>query len=82
QVSEIKGCYFHANHYIKLSQVRQSISSSSQSRQKRGEALIAEGVVRNKASLLEALRDRKTKDYPILRDGRSPDNSITLVMSL
>lgn len=81
-LTEIEGCCFHANHYIRLSGVDQSVSASSQSRQKRGEALVAEGVVRDKASLLELLRDRKTEDYPILRDGRPPDNGITLVTSL
>ncbi len=78
QVSEIKGCYFHANHYIKLSQVRQSISSSSQSRRKRGEMLLGEGVVRDKASLLSVLQDRQVGDYPILRNRKPPDNGITL----
>jgi hypothetical protein len=82
RVTEIEGRYFHANHYISVSGLDQSVSASSQSRQKRGEALLEEGLVQNKASLLEVLRDRKTKDYPILRDGRPPDNSITLVTGL
>ena len=82
RVTEIEGCYFHANHYIGLSGVDQSVSVSSQCRQKRGEALVAEGVVRDKAGLLEVLRDRKTKGYPILREGKPPDKSITLVTGL
>lgn len=81
-LTEIEGCYFHANHYVRLSGVDKSVSASSQSRQKRGETLVAEGVVRDKASLLEVLRDRETKDYPILRDGGTPDNGVTLVTGL
>lgn len=70
---EIKGQYFHANHYIRLSQTDQLISPSSRSRQIRGDELLAEGTLRDKQSLLSILRDQKKRDYPILRDGQPPD---------
>jgi hypothetical protein len=70
---EIKGEYFHANHYIRLSQTDQTISPSSRSRQIRGDELLAQGVLRDKRSLLKILRDQKMRDYPILRDGKPPD---------
>jgi predicted choloylglycine hydrolase len=78
-VLEIRGSYFHANHYVRLAQTDQSISPSSRSRQMRGEALLKQGVVRDKKSILSILRDQSERDYPILRDGKPPDTkSITL----
>jgi predicted choloylglycine hydrolase len=78
-VLEIKESYFHANHYVRLAQADQSISPSSRSRQKRGEALLKEGALRDKESILNILRDQNERDYPILRDGKPPDTrSITL----
>jgi len=79
---EIKGCFFHANHYIKLSEVEQLITPSSQARQHRGEILLAKGVAQNKTGVLNILRDREVQDYPILRDGKPPDGSMTLVTAL
>ncbi len=81
-VTEIEGSYFHANHYIKLSRTGQSVSPSSESRQKRGELLLAEGSVRDRESLLNVLRDRQVGDYPILRNGQPPDHGITLMTGL
>jgi hypothetical protein len=81
-VHEIKGCFFHANHYIKLSEVEQLVTPSSQTRQNRGEALLAEGLVHDQSGVLKMLRDYKVKDYPILRDGKPPDSSMTLVTAL
>jgi len=82
RVHEIKGCFFHANHYIKLSPVGQLITPSSQARQNRGEALLAGGMVQDESGVLKVLRDYKVKDYPILRNGKPPDSSMTLVTAL
>jgi predicted choloylglycine hydrolase len=80
---EVKSCYFHANHYIRLREVDQSISPSSRSRQMRGEELLKKGVVRDKESILSFLRDQKVRDYPILRDGKPPDvRGFTLCIGL
>jgi predicted choloylglycine hydrolase len=79
---EIKGCFFHANHYIGLKGVDQSITPSSRTRQHRGLMLVAKGVAKNKTGVLKILRDRGAKDYPILRDGTPPDGSMTLVTAL
>ena len=78
-VLEIRGRYFHANHYLRLVDVEQSVTSSSKARQHRGEQLLSEGAVRDETDVLKVLRDREVHDFPILRDGRSPDNSMTLV---
>jgi predicted choloylglycine hydrolase len=78
-VFEVEGSYFHANHYVRLAQTDQSISPSSRSRQMRGEALLKQGAVRDRESILNILRDQSERDYPILRDGKPPDTrSITL----
>ena len=78
-VLDIKETYFHANHYLRLANVEQSVTSSSKARQHRGEQLLSAGAVRDEADVLKVLRDREVPDFPILRDGRSPDNSMTLV---
>jgi predicted choloylglycine hydrolase len=82
KVFEIKGCFFHANHYIKLQKVDQLIAPSSRARQNRGDELLAEGVVQNKTGVLKVLRDLQVRDYPILRDGKPPDKSVTLITAL
>lgn len=81
-VLEIRGCFFHANHYIRLAKVDQLITHSSQSRQKRGEMLLAKGLAEDKEGVLKVLRDHKVRDYPILRNGRQPDSGVTLVTAL
>ncbi|KPK99421.1 MAG: hypothetical protein AMJ91_07895 [candidate division Zixibacteria bacterium SM23_73_3] len=81
-VFEIKGCFFHANHYIKLSGVDEVISPSSQARQCRGEVLLAKGVAQDKMGILDVLRDQKVRDYPIFRDGKPPDGGMTLITAL
>ena len=78
-VFEIKGYFFHANHYIKLSGVDESATPSSQARQSRGEALLRGGVAQDKTGILNVLRDYKVRDYPILRDGEPPDTGMTLI---
>jgi predicted choloylglycine hydrolase len=81
-VFEIDGCFFHANHYIKLSQVDQTITPSSRARQHRGELLLAQGQAQDQLGVLNVLRDCQVKDYPILRDGKPPDSSMTFVTAL
>jgi predicted choloylglycine hydrolase len=81
-ISEIKGCFFHANHYIKLARIKQSITRSSQARQDRGEVLIRGSAIQDKEDILKGLRDRQDKKYPILRSGDSPDEGVTLVTGM
>ena len=81
-VLEIKGSFFHANHYIRLAKVDQLITPSSKSRQLRGEMLLAKESAKDKAGVLKVLRDHKIRDYPILRNGRQPDGGVTLVTAL
>lgn len=81
-IFEIKGCFFHANHYIKLQKVDQLIAPSSQARQNRWDELLAEGVIQSKTGVLRILRDLQARDYPILRDGKPPDRNVTLITAL
>ncbi len=81
-IFEIQGRFFHANHYLDLSEVDQFISPSSKARQRRAEMLLAEGVARDEAGVLSVLRGRRAQDYPILRDGKPPDGSVTLATAL
>ncbi len=81
-VFEIKGCFFHANHYIKLSAIDELITPSSQARQLRGEMLLAERIARDKTGILDVLRDHELRDYPIFRDGKPPDGGMTLMAVL
>jgi predicted choloylglycine hydrolase len=81
-VFEIKKSFFHANHYLMLRQVDQSIMPSSQARQNRGELLLAKGVAQDEIDLLNVLKDHEGVDYPILRDGKPPDTSVTLLTAV
>ncbi len=81
-IFEIKGPFFHANHYIKLSHVDQLVTPSSRARQRRGEALLAQGAAQDDSGVLKVVRDHKVKNYPILRDGKAPDGSMTFVTAL
>jgi predicted choloylglycine hydrolase len=81
-LSEIKGCFFHANHYIKHTGIKQAVTHSSQARQDRGEVLIRGDAIRDQEDILNVLRDRDNKEYPILRSGDSPDEGITLATGL
>jgi hypothetical protein len=81
-VFEINGCFFHANHYVKLSEIDQLVTPSSQARQQRGEVLLAQGAAQDKTGVLNVLRDYEVKNYPILRDGDQPDGSMTLATAL
>jgi predicted choloylglycine hydrolase len=81
-LSEIKGCYFHANHYVKLTGIEQSITPSSQARQDRGEELIRGSAIQDKEDILKVLRDRGNREYPILRSGDPPDEGATLATGM
>jgi hypothetical protein len=80
-VSEIRGPYFHANHYVELDNVDQEIAESSRKRFERGARHILEDRVKGKEDILNVLRDVEGR-LPILRDGSPPDPFVTLVTAL
>lgn len=82
KTTEIRGCLFHANHYIELREADQIIPDSSRIRQERGERLINETTVLDKNSVLEILRDRESRNFPILRSGQAPDSLKTFVTAV
>ena len=80
-VSEIRGPYFHANHYVELGNIDQEIAESSRKRYERGTRRILEDRVKGREDILTVLRDVEGR-LPILRDGSPPDPFVTLVTAL
>jgi hypothetical protein len=80
-VTDIRGPYFHANHYVELGNVDQDIADSSRKRYERGTRHILEGRVKGREDILKLLRDGEGR-LPILRDGSPPDPFVTLVTAL
>lgn len=77
-VTEIRGPYFHANHYVELRNVDQEIGESSRKRYERGTRFILTDGVTESEDILKLLRDGEGR-LPILRDGSPPDPFVTLV---
>jgi len=80
-VTDIRGPYFHANHYVELGTVDQEITESSRKRFERGARHILEGRVKEREDILKVLRDGEGR-LPILRDGSPPDPFVTLATAL
>ena len=80
-VTDIRGPYFHANHYVELGNVEQEIADSSRERYERGARYIREHRVKEGEDILNVLRDVEGR-LPILRDGSPPDPFVTLVTAL
>jgi len=80
-VTDIRGPYFHANHYVELGNVDQEIAESSRKRYQRGTRHILEGRVKGRKDILNVLRDVEGR-LPILRNGSPPDPFVTLVTAL
>ncbi len=80
-VSDIRGPYFHANHYVELGNIDQEIAESSRKRYERGTRCIREDRVKGREDILNVLRDVEGR-LPILRDGSPPDPFVTLVTAL
>jgi hypothetical protein len=80
-VTEIRGPYFHANHYVELGTVEQEIAESSRKRYQRGTRCILEDRVKSKEDILTVLRDVEGP-LPILRDGSPPDPFVTLATAV
>jgi predicted choloylglycine hydrolase len=80
-VTDIRGPYFHANHFVELRNVEQEIAESSRKRYQRGTRCILEDRVKRREDILTVLRDVEGR-LPILRDGSPPDPFVTLVTAL
>jgi predicted choloylglycine hydrolase len=80
-VIDIRGPYFHANHYVELGNVDQEIAESSRKRYERGTRFILTNRVKEREDILKVLRDGEGR-LPILRDGSPPDSFVTLATAL
>jgi hypothetical protein len=77
QVREIQGCYVHANHYLELADVAQSVDPSSWARVERANTILASGPPLDAAGILSLLGDEANQEYPIYRTATPPDKSAT-----
>lgn len=81
-VREIRGAYFHTNHYRELADVDQIIHPSSRARVERARVMLQENSPQNAAEVLAILGDQENEQYPIYRAGTAPDQSATLCTAL
>ena len=81
-VREIRGAYFHANHYRELANVDQIIHPSSRARVERARAMMQKSPPKNAADVLTILGDQTNGQYPIYRTATTPDQSATLCTAL
>ena len=81
-VHEIRGCYFHGNHYQELTDVDQVIGPSSRARVKRANVLLQDSPPVDAAGVLAVLGDQVNERYPIYRTATSPDENVTLSTAL
>lgn len=81
-VREVRGAYFHANHYLELPEVDQHIDASSQARVERAGAILEERSAQNAGDVLTILADQADEQFPIRRSATPPDASTTLCTAL
>jgi hypothetical protein len=81
-VHEVRGSYFHTNHYRELSDVDQVVSPSSRVRLERAMMLMRQRPPQNAADVLAILGDQAGGHYPIYRTATPPDQSASLCTAL
>jgi predicted choloylglycine hydrolase len=81
-VREMRGAYFHANHYRELADVDQVIHPSSRARVERARAMMQKTPPQSAAEILAILGDQENEQYPIYRTATAPDQSATLCTAL
>jgi predicted choloylglycine hydrolase len=78
----IQDAFFHANHYLHLTNLAQSVSPSSRARVKRAQEIFQERPPQDAAGLLALLGDQKDEKYPIYRTATDPDADQTFCTAL
>jgi hypothetical protein len=81
-VHEVKGQYFHTNHYLHLADLPQTVGPSSRARLARAKALHDASPIADTTSVLGLLGDEGDCAYPIYRSASPPDPSATLCTAL
>ncbi|MGD8462600.1 MAG: C45 family autoproteolytic acyltransferase/hydrolase [Anaerolineae bacterium] len=75
---EIHGAYFHANHYLQLTDVEQVVSPSSQARVQRATEILQSAPPSDAEGILSLLGDQANERYPLYRTATPPDQDQTL----
>lgn len=81
-VREIKGSYFHTNHYLELENVPQVVDPSSQARIERGRQILANNSSPNEKDVLITLCDQSHADYPIFGTEQRLNPLVTFFMAI
>ena len=81
-VKEINGIDYRANHYLDIKPLLQTVGASSETRMIRAADLIQAETAPDKSSVSRILSDQKGSNYPIFRNGQSPDDLATLATCL
>ncbi|MFQ6101689.1 MAG: C45 family autoproteolytic acyltransferase/hydrolase [Anaerolineae bacterium] len=81
-VREVRGAYFHTNHYLELTDVDQVVGPSSQARLERANVFIQDNPSLDAAGVLTILGDRADEQYPVYRTATPPDGGATLCTAL
>ena len=81
-IREVRGCYFHANHYLELTDVAQIMGPSSRARVRRASQLLQDSPPVDGAGVLAILGDQGDEQYPIYRTATPPDQNMTLYTAL
>jgi hypothetical protein len=77
-VREIRGTYFHTNHYRELADIRQNVGASSRARLERALEIIAATPPNSASEVLAILGDRANQQYPIYRTATGENPTTTL----
>ncbi len=83
-VRDMKGVYFHANHYqeLEMNETKQVIGDSSRARVRRASELLHGKTTLDATGVLSILGDRANNQYPICRTASGPDTGKTLCTAL
>lgn len=81
-VREVRGAYFHTNHYLELAEVEQAAAPSSCERVERGRWFLEQGLPHKAADILHILGDQTGTPYPIYRTATPQDPYVTFCTAL
>lgn len=81
-VKEVRGGYFHANHFIELATIPQCFRTSSTCRFDTWRGIRSAGELSAKEDILDVLGNASNSKYPVFRTLPSVDDQMTLTTAL